>query len=476
MDVATTVATPETRPGFRGERAHGDRILITSGRSGEPCDGSIESVIFRRVPKTGDFRRPGTRYRKAWMLPMIYPSSPIKRISNQWMLLLFAAGCADSSHTSGVGAGTGSSASSQASSGQSSGQATSGSAGSMGVAQTGSSATGSVDQTGSGQGSTGSGLGTMGTSTGSAGADAASPPTEGGVSQSDGGAAKPVSGKGSMCPVGPFQPLQPGPAQAVCAGFAFKYNWNEGPTWVPSQGAFFFSNFVRGAAGPGDIIKYTPGGQCETWVTNVGCNGLSDAPNGTLVGVCQTPRAVVAFDYATKQQTMLATTFMGRMLDSPNDVMAISNGTIYFSNPTYELGARPVGIGPAFFYIDPAGNLNLIEKVGGGQPNGVAVSPDEKHLYLEIDGSGVKTYDLDPNGVPMNGPKNFTGGTDGISTDCAGNLYLSGGAIIGPDGKQVGNYPGGTMATFGGADGKTLLVVGGTGVHTVAMNIPGPPH
>jgi gluconolactonase len=167
---------------------------------------------------------------------------------------------------------------------------------------------------------------------------------------------------------------------------------------------------------------------------------------------------------------------MGKLLDSPNDVVASSKGAIYFSNPTYELGANPVGEGLAVLYIDPTGTLQLIEKTGGLQPNGIALSPDETRLYAEIDGSGVKTYDLDTNGVPSNGPKDFTGTTDGMSVDCAGNLYLSSGAIIGPDGTQVGTHPGGTMAAFGGADGKSLIVVEGTGVHISQMNIPGPPH
>jgi gluconolactonase len=279
------------------------------------------------------------------------------------------------------------------------------------------------------------------------------------------------------CPPGPFPAPIAGTSQQVCTNFKFNYNWNEGPTWVTSQQAFFFSNLVRGGAGggPGDIIKYTPGGNCEIWVAGAGCNGLTAAYNGTLVGVCQGPRAVVAYDMTTKMPMTLASMYMGKLLDSPNDVVAASNGAIYFSNPTYELGGRPVGVGMAVFYIDPTGTLQLIENLGL-QPNGMALSPDEKTLYVEHDGSGVKTYSLAPDGTPSNGPKNFTGTTDGMSVDCAGNLYLSGGGIIAPSGMQVGTFPGGTMAAFGGADGKTLIVVQGTTLHTVQVNIPGPPH
>jgi gluconolactonase len=348
-----------------------------------------------------------------------------------------------------------------------------------------------LGQPGSGV-TSGSGLGSAGGSTGSESAGASSGNAATGFASAAGSleagsganaleAGQPEGSVGAgarfVCPAGPFPTPVASAAEAVCGDFAFKYDWNEGPTWIASQQAFFFSNFVRGTSGPGDIIKYTPGGACETWLTDVGCNGLTAAADGTLVGVCQTPRAVMAYDVTTKQPKTLASMYMGQLLDSPNDVASISNGSIYFSNPTYELGPRPVGVGPAFFYIDPTGALNLIIKDANGQPNGVAVSPDEKRLYLEFDGSGVKTYDLDANGVPSNGPKSFAGTTDGMSVDCAGNLYLSGGSIIAPSGTQVGSYPGGTMAAFGGADGKTIIVVGGgTELHTVQMNVPGPPH
>jgi gluconolactonase len=290
----------------------------------------------------------------------------------------------------------------------------------------------------------------------------------------------PGAGKRFACPSGPFPVPVAGSSQTVCDTFQFKYGLQDGPTWITSERAFFFSNYLQGAPGPGDIIKYTPGGQCETWLADVGCNGLTAAYDGTLVGVCQMPRAVVAFDLETKRQTTLASAYDNQPLDSPNDVVAHSSGAIFFTNPTYELGPRAMGVGPAEFYIDPTGTLNLIAKTPGLQPNGIALSPDETRLYVEEDSAGVKVYDLDRQGVPSASPRAFTGTTDGISVDCAGNLYLSGGAIISPDGSQIGSFPGGgTMAAFGGADGTTLLVVGaggGTAMYTVQMNVPGPPH
>jgi gluconolactonase len=289
-----------------------------------------------------------------------------------------------------------------------------------------------------------------------------------------GGGGQVDSGSGTVgrlgCPPGPFPAPVAGANSPVCANFSFKYDWNEGPTWIAGQGAFFFTNFVESASGPGDIIKYVPGGSCETFIPDAGCNGLSAALDGNLVAACQTPRAVVRYDVATKQLTSLAGMYMGKLLDSPNDLVTRSDGTIYFTNPTYELGGRPQGVGRAIFRIDPAGALALIANTTS-QPNGIALSPDEKLLYVV--GGGV--WDLDANGVPSNQRAGFPLNADGIAVDCAGNVYLSGGTIISPAGTQIGTFPGGTNMTFGGADGKTLLVVGsGAVAHLVQMNVPGP--
>jgi gluconolactonase len=260
----------------------------------------------------------------------------------------------------------------------------------------------------------------------------------------------------------------PGAPQTVCAGFQYNYGYNEGPTWIPSQQAFYFSNFPQGQAMRGDIVKYTPGGSCEVFVHDVGCNGLGLSPSGNLMAACQQPRAVLEFDVVTKMSTVLADMYMGRMLDSPNDLVAHSNGSIYFSNPTYELGGRPPGIGPALFWRDPAGLLTLV-KTGG--MNGVTLSADERTLYVV----GGGAWDIDAAGRPSNNRASFANG-DGIATDCDGNIYSSMGTIWNPQGQNQGTFQAGTNLAFGGPDGMTLIVVGdGTNVRTIRMNLPGLP-
>jgi gluconolactonase len=274
---------------------------------------------------------------------------------------------------------------------------------------------------------------------------------------------------GSRCPAGPFSATpQLGPSQRVCDGFAFGGNHTEGSTWLASQGAFFFTNFRVGAPTGGDIIKYTPGGGCTFFKRDVGCNGLAATPDGGLVAACQQSRSVVRIDPTTGEVRTLATEFEGQLLDTPNDLVVHTNGTIYFTNPPFELGNRPRGVGPGVFMIDPAGTLLRVYQ--GGPPNGIALSPDQRLLYAL--GGGL--WDLDPAGVPSNRRSLFTGG-DGMAVDCAGNIYARG-MIFTPEGRMIGNYGGGTNLAFGGEDGRTLLIVGpGNSARVVQTNLPGLP-
>jgi gluconolactonase len=190
-----------------------------------------------------------------------------------------------------------------------------------------------------------------------------------------------------------------------------------------------------------------------------------------LVGATHKTRSVTEIGISAPHMlTVLSDMYMGKMLDSPNDLIVSSKNNIYFSNPTYELGGRPQGVGGAIFRRDPQGVLTLIKTAGA--PNGVALSPKEDRLYVVNGG----LWDLDAAGVPSNN-RDFPLNADGLGVDCAGNVYLSGGSIRDPmTTNEIAKFPGGTNLAFGGADGKTLIVVGGgTSVKIVAMNVPGLP-
>ena len=247
-----------------------------------------------------------------------------------------------------------------------------------------------------------------------------------------------------------------GTSTPVCVGYNLEYSWVEGPTWVASQNAFFISNYVHsnpGGNAGGDIVKVNMNGECSMWLHDVGTNGLAVGATGNIVAACHKTRSVTEFDINTKAPRIIANMYMGQQFDSPNDIIVHSNGTIYFSNPDYELGGRPPGFGPAAFRIDPMGVVTLLSK--GGEPNGVRLSPDEKKLYIVQGG----VWDLDANGVPTMKTTEAPPNADGFAVDCAGNLIITG-----------------TNSAFGGPDGKTLIVVSNPlSVTFVQMTVPGLP-
>jgi gluconolactonase len=273
---------------------------------------------------------------------------------------------------------------------------------------------------------------------------------------------------------GPFPVPKAGPATTVCEDFAFNYDFNEGPTWVAAQGAFYFSNFVQGAVGgdlSGDIIKVTPDGECKIAFENVGTNGLAVSNDGNLLGATHKTRSISKFDLTTNEVTIVVDHYMDELLDSPNDLVQHPNGSIYFTNPTYELGGRPQGIGPAVFHYDQEGTLHLLAQ--GGAPNGIALSPENDLLYVVQGG----IFPLDEDGVAGE-PSPIPFDADGIAVDSAGNIYLSwSGSVLAPGGTdEISSIPAGTNLAFGADDGKTLLLVGpDTTVRLIPMNVPGLP-
>jgi gluconolactonase len=335
------------------------------------------------------------------------------------------------------------------------GGAGSGGAGSSGTAgASGGAAGGGSDAGGSGAGTASGGTAGGGaTNGGAAGASGAAGAGAGAGGAAGGGGFWGPNGPKAQytCPAGPYPAQSLGQETPVCQGFGYAYNFVEGPTWIASEGAFFFSNFPVGQYTGGDIIKFTPGSGCEVWLKDVGCNGLGVSPSGNLLAACQGPRAVMEYDVDTKQGRSIATMADGKMLDSPNDLIARSDGNVYFSNRTAELGNRPKGLGEGLVRIDPQGVTSVIQ-LGG--LNGLALSPDETKLHVVTMG----TWTLDAAGVPgQKGGPTPTG--DGIAVDCAGNITRNG-----------------TNSAFGGADLKTLFVVGpNTQTHTRTATVPGIP-
>jgi gluconolactonase len=295
------------------------------------------------------------------------------------------------------------------------------------------------------------------------------------------------------CPDPPFD--APLPASDVAAtliqdGFHFL----EGPVWIDNPraldqplGWLFFSDMIFAAAGPDGVppaVIYRHGDVIEPFIDPIGSNGLAVDREGSLFAATHDERSVSRIDLATKARTTIASTYGGDAFNSPNDLVVRSDGIIYFTDPTWQLGNRPQEIPfKGVFRIAPGGTEVSLVADDFGSPNGIALSPDESTLYVADDSNGqIRAFSVASDGSTSGGEVLVTVvGADGMAVDCAGNLYVSsnqGIRVFGSDGTDLGTITVGkkpSNAAFGGADRTTLFITAQDALYSVDLAVPGLP-
>ena len=298
--------------------------------------------------------------------------------------------------------------------------------------------------------------------------------------------------------------------EQVATGFN---KWTEGPVWIPA-GYLLFAEI------PGNsILKWTPGGGASVFLhpsgylgtdpyagPEPGSNGMTLDARGRLTVAGHARRNVWRLEAMDPRAriTVLADTYGGKRLSSPNDLVYKSDGSLYFTDPPYGL--------PTQSDDDPAKELHIngVYRVPGAlsqkpgappareklqllvkdlpRPNGIAFSPDEKWLYVnntapkklwmryrvKADGSladGTVFYDATSDNSP--------GAPDGMKVDKSGNVYSAGPGgvwIFSPEGKHLGTIRVpevvGNLA-WGDADGKSLYITASTSVYRIRLKIAG---
>ena len=281
----------------------------------------------------------------------------------------------------------------------------------------------------------------------------------------------------------------------LAEGFAF----TEGPVWVPEMNALLFSDPNRntiyryGQDGALSVFR-TPSGYAGADIAaygQPGSNGLALDPQGRLTIDEHGNRRVTRLE-ADGQVTVLVDRYEGKRLNSPNDLVYRSDGTLFFTDPPFGL--------PKFFG-DPrkelpfsgvfalrGGTLRLVTKELTG-PNGIAFSPDERYLYVgnwDEQRKVVMRYEATADGTYANGTVLFDmtsalgeDAIDGMKVDARGNLYVSGPGgiwILSPAGTHLG-----TIITpwhvhnmaWGDADRQTLYLCAQDRLYRIRLNIPG---
>lgn len=304
------------------------------------------------------------------------------------------------------------------------------------------------------------------------------------------------------------------PAGATLERVASGFKWLEGPVWI--KGSLYFAEI------PSDSIrKWTPGAGVSIFLQpsgylgplpyggpESGSNGMTLDARGRLTAAGHAQRDIFRLESlnAKATRTILADTYQGKRLNSPNDLAYKSDGSLYFSDPPYGLRTQKD--------TDPEKQLKingvyriahaLDHKPGAPpdhaalqllvsdlpRPNGIAFSPDEKYLY--VSNSEPKRfwmrYTVKPDGSLADGKVFYDvsddkrrGAPDGMKLDANGNIYSAGPGgiwIISPAGKPLGVIlvPENTSnVAWGGADRKTLYITATGNIYRIRLNVAGAP-
>jgi gluconolactonase len=277
------------------------------------------------------------------------------------------------------------------------------------------------------------------------------------------------------------------------------FQFTEGPAWDAGTGSLLFSDpntnviyrwdAVRGVS----VFRARSGydGADVGRLHQPGSNGLAFDGQGRLTAAEHGNRRITRTEPDGKV-TVLADRFDGKRLNSPNDLVYRSDGTLYFTDPPFGLPkahddpARELDFFGVFCLRD--GRLSVVSKDLRG-PNGLAFSPDERWLYVsnwDEKAKIVMRYAVQPDGSLRDGKVFFdmtsapgAEALDGLEVDARGNLYASGPGgvwVISPAGSHLGTLHLPELPAnfaWGDADGKALYLTARTGLYRVRVRVPG---
>jgi len=246
---------------------------------------------------------------------------------------------------------------------------------------------------------------------------------------------------------------------------------------------------------PEHVGAQTRAGRSHVLLIGPSCTGMDH--QGRVIWCADNDRQVKRLE-KDGTHTVLSSGMNGQKFSGPNDIAVAADDAVYVTDNDF--GLRDGGKNPdkqlqngIYRIKDGTTSLVLSSSDLGGIPNGIALSPDGKWMYLSTANRQIRRYAVNPDGT-LGAFTAFTDGVgigDGQKTDTAGNLYSTGGAgpgivrITSPAGKLLGtiNLPvyGGepkkqicsTNEAFGGPDGRTLFIAGCDAVYTIQLKTPG---
>jgi len=273
----------------------------------------------------------------------------------------------------------------------------------------------------------------------------------------------------------PKKPIS-GNAKVEKAGSGFAFT--EGPA-VAADGRVYFTDQ------PNDrIYVWDEKNGISLWLEGTGrSNGLYFNKKGELVACADLHNQLVVFDKNKKMRVIFDGLYNGKHINAPNDLWIDSKGGIYFSDPYYhrkywEEGHKEIQDVRGVYYRSPAGKvIRVIDDFK--QPNGLVGTPDGKTLYVsDINDGKIWKYNIQPDGTLAGKTFFAPHGSDGMTIDNRGNVYLTSGKVwvYSPGGKlvqeiDVPENP--SNVCFGGKKRNILFITARTSVYTVKTKVKG---
>jgi gluconolactonase len=266
--------------------------------------------------------------------------------------------------------------------------------------------------------------------------------------------------------------------------------FTEGPVWFADLQCLIWSDIPNNR-----LLRWTPDGHVSVFRSPSNfANGNTRDREGRLV-TCEHGSRSVTRTERDGRVTVIADSYMGKKLNSPNDVVVKSDGTIWFSDPEYGLRTSRPGLAREqehenVFRVDPATGAITAVVSDFDKPNGLAFSPDESVLYIADSAvshdpsanSHIRRFRVNDDGTLSGGEVFATtiGIPDGMRSDTEGNLWASAGPkidIYAPSGEllgQISGFPADvTNLTFGGPHKDMVFVTGGSFLQAVRVTARG---
>ncbi|GAB3179033.1 SMP-30/gluconolactonase/LRE family protein [Telluribacter humicola] len=263
--------------------------------------------------------------------------------------------------------------------------------------------------------------------------------------------------------------------QKLAGGFAF----TEGPT-SDKQGNVYFTDQPNNR-----IHKWSTDGQLSTYMEPAGrANGLFIDSKGDLWACADANTELWKID-KNKNVVVALKDYTGQKFNGPNDLWVARNGNIYFTDPFYarpwwEHKTPPQDVQAVYYLSKDRKTLNRVA-ADLKQPNGIIGTPDGKMLYIaDIGASKTYSYQIEKDGSLSNKKLFCEMGSDGMTLDNRGNVYLTnraGVTVFSPQGEKLLNIPVDESWTanvcFGGKDHQTLFVTASKSLYAIDMNVKG---